>query len=271
VLIVGERINTSRKHIRKAVEERNVAYIQEEARKQEAAGATLIDVNAGTSVTTEIADLKWLVSVVQEAVKAPLCIDSPNPSALAEALPLHRNGQPMINSITAERARLAAILPLVKKYDSLVVGLAMGDSGMPNGREERLAAVRAIAAAVKGEGLSLSQVYFDPVICPVSTKQTEPVAAVEAVRYITDHAGDGQELAGAHTICGLSNVSFGLPKRNLLNRAYLALMLAAGIDGLIIDPTEPQMMATYFAAKAVLGRDEFCMEYIAAERQKRLE
>jgi 5-methyltetrahydrofolate--homocysteine methyltransferase len=146
----------------------------------------------------------------------------------------------------------------------------MGDSGMPNGVAERLAAVRAIAAGMKKEGLALSKVYFDPVICPVSTKQTEPDAAVQTVRYITANAGEGQEFAGAHTTCGLSNVSFGLPKRNLLNRTYLVLMMAAGIDGLIVDPTEPQMMATYLAARALLAKDDFCMEYIAAERQGRL-
>jgi 5-methyltetrahydrofolate--homocysteine methyltransferase len=270
VLIVGERINTSRKNIRKAVEERNAAFIQEEARKQMASGATMIDVNAGTSVTSEIEDLKWLVNVVQEAVKAPLCIDSPNPAALAAALPLHKNGQPMINSITAESARLAAILPLVKKYDTLVVGLAMGDSGMPSGVDDRLAAVRAIASAVRKEGLPLSKVYYDPVICPVSTKQTEADAAVQTVRYIMTNAAEGRELAGAHTICGLSNVSFGLPKRVLINRTYLTLMMAAGIDGLIIDPTEPQMINTYYATRVLLGKDDFCMEYITADREGKL-
>jgi cobalamin-dependent methionine synthase I len=270
VLIVGERINTSRKHIRKAVEERNAAYIQEEARKQEAAGATMIDVNAGTSVTTEVDDLKWLVSVVQEAVKVPLCIDSPNPAALAAALPLHKNGQPMINSVTAETARISAVLPLVRKYDTLVVGLAMGDGGMPNGFEDRMASVKTIAAAVRKEGMPLSKVYFDPVICPVSTKQTEPAAALQTVRYIMANSGEGQEFEGAHTTCGLSNVSFGLPKRGLLNKAYMVMMMAAGIDGLIIDPTEPQMMPLLLASRAVLGKDEYCMEYIAAEREGRL-
>lgn len=270
MLIVGERINTSRKSIRKAVEERNAAFIQEEARKQAAAGATHIDVNAGSSVSCEIEDLKWLVNVVQEAVSLPLCIDSPNPEALAAALPLHKNGQPMINSITAEAARLNAVLPLITKYDTLVVGLAMGDSGVPDGVQDRITAVKAIAAAVKGAGIPLSRVYFDPVICPVSTKPGDAMAAVETVRWIMANAAEGMELAGAHTICGLSNVSFGLPRRILINRTYLTMMMMAGIDGLIIDPTEPQMIQSYLATRVLLGKDEYCMEYIAAEREGKL-
>jgi len=265
VLIVGERINTSRKHIRKAVEKRDVKYIQNEAKTQVEAGATFVDVNSGTSVAKETEDLKWLVQVVQEAVSVPLCIDSPSATALAAALPFHKNGQPLINSITAEKQRIAEILPLVKQYNALVVGLAMGDGGMPSGFGDRKKAVLTILEACEKAGVSRDRIYFDPVICPVSTKQSEGMAAVETVRFIMT------ELKGAHTTCGLSNISFGLPERTNLNRTFLALMMAAGLDGVIMDPTEPGMMSTLLATNVLLGKDEFCMDYIRAGRAGKLQ
>jgi len=264
LLIVGERINTSRKRIRRAVEERDAEFIQKEARLQVEAGATMVDVNAGTSVKNEIDDLKWLVEVAQEAVDVPLCIDSPSAKALEEGLKLHKNGRPMINSITAEKERMDEIIPLVKDNDTLVVALCMGESGPPKNAEERVANARVMTDALEAAGVPLDRAYFDPVIFPVSTDPQAPQAAIDAVRTIMT------EFDGAHTTCGLSNISYGLPKRNHLNRVFLTLVIQAGIDGLIIDPTEPNMMSTVLASEALLARDEFCMNYITAEREGRL-
>lgn len=265
MLIVGERINTSRKRIRRAVEARDVKFIQNEAQTQVAAGATYVDVNAGTSVKSEVEDLKWLVEVVQEAVRVPLCIDSPNPKAMAEALRRHRNGQPMLNSITAEKDRLKEILPLVKENDTLIVALCMGESGPPSNVEQRLTNAKTMRDALVAAGIPLERAYFDPVIFPVSTNPEGVRAALDCVRAIM------KDFGGAHTICGMSNISYGLPKRNHLNRSFLTLLLDAGADGLIIDPTEPQIMSTLLATRALLGKDEYCMEYITAEREGRLE
>ena len=265
MLIVGERINTSRKRIRRAVEARDVEFIQKEARLQVEAGATMVDVNAGTSVKTEVDDLKWLVEVVQEAVDAPLCIDSPNPKAIEEALKLHKNGQPMVNSITAEKERMDQIVPLVKENDTLVVALCMGESGPPSNAEERVKNGRIMKDALEAAGISVERAYFDPVIFPVSSNPEAAEAALGAVRAIM------QDFGGAHTICGLSNISYGLPKRNNLNRTFLTLVLQAGADGLIIDPAEPHMMSTLLGSNVLLGKDEFCMNYISAEREGKLQ
>lgn len=263
MLIVGERINTSRKRIRRAVEERDASFIQAEAQKQVDAGAALIDVNAGTSVKDEVDDLKWLVETVQGAVDVPLCIDTTNTTALAEALKLHQ-GQPMINSITGEAERIESFLPLVKEHDALVVALTMTDAGMPTGADERLTMLQSIVEEVKKAEIALGNVYVDPCIRPVSTNQSEGVAVMDAVRRIK---ADIPEL---NTICGLSNISFGLPRRNLVNSTFLPLMMMAGLDAAIIDPTESRMVATILTAEAILGRDEFCMEYIMAERAGKL-
>ncbi|NOZ20774.1 MAG: dihydropteroate synthase [Planctomycetes bacterium] len=264
MLIVGERINTSRKRVRRAVEARDAEFIQKEAWLQVETGATMVDVNAGTSVKNEVDDLKWLVEVVQEAVDVPLCIDSPNAKAIEEALKLHKNGRPMINSITAEKARMDEIIPLVKENDTLVVALCMGESGPPSSAADRVKNATAMKEGLEAAGVPLDRAYFDPVIFPASTDGSAPMAAVECIRTIMT------EFGGAHTTCGLSNVSYGLPKRNHLNRAFLALVLQAGIDGVIIDPTEPDMMSTLLATRVLLGRDEFCMNYITAEREGKL-
>jgi 5-methyltetrahydrofolate--homocysteine methyltransferase len=258
-LIIGERINTTRKRVREAVRERNAEFIATEARKQAAAGAHYLDVNAGADPRKEADDLKWLVETVQAAVDLPLCLDSPSAKALKDALPLVKK-TPMINSITAEPDRLKDFLPLVKKAGGPVVGLCMSAGGMPCGVQDRIKAVEAMCAALDKAGIARTRAYFDPCIAPVAISADEAQAVIEAVRRIRNDFG------GAHTTCGLSNISYGLPQRNLLNRTFLALLIGAGLDGAIMDPTEPQMAATVVAGLALMGRDSFCMNYIQAER-----
>jgi 5-methyltetrahydrofolate--homocysteine methyltransferase len=263
LLVVGERINTSRKRIALAVRERDADFIRREAVKQAEAGAGYIDVNAGTSVAHERDDLVWLTQTVQSAVEVPVCLDSANPDALEAALAVHR-GDPMINSITAESERINGILPTVVKHKARVVALVMGDGGMPESVDGRLEVARDLHKRLTAAGVASDHIYFDPLIRPISTNPDQALAAIDATRRIMT------ELAGVHTICGLSNVSFGLPRRNLLNRAFLALLIGAGLDATIIDPIEPGMMSTLLAASALVGRDEYCMNYIAAERAGRL-
>jgi len=263
VLVVGERINTSRKRIHRAVRQRDAAFIQKEAKRQVAAGACYVDVNAGTSVADEVEDLKWLVDTVQAAVAEPLCIDSANPAALEAALKRNKNGQPLVNSISAEQERLQGVLPLVRQYEARVVGLAMDDGGMPSGVDDRMTIVHKLSDAVDTAGVSLDHLYVDPLIRPISTNQDQALAAVEVVRRIR-HEGK------AHTICGLSNISFGLPARKVVNRVFLGMMLEAGLEAAIIDPTDPQVMATVYAGQALVNEDQFCMDYIMAAREGRL-
>ncbi len=264
MLILGERINATRKRIGRAVAERNADYIAREAKKQVDAGATHIDCNAGRDPEREVEDLKWLISVVQEAVDLPVAIDSANGEAVSESLKVVKK-PPIINSVTAEQSRIEAIMPLAREHDAFLVGLCMGDGGMPDGTRQRVEAAEKILKEAERHGISADKIYFDPVIVPVSTNPSEAIAAVEAVRHIMT------EFPGAHTVCGLSNVSFGLPQRNTLNRTYLVMMMQAGLDGVIMDPTEPHMMSTLLACRTLLGQDEWCMEYIRAGRADRLD
>jgi len=263
VQIIAERINATRKRIGKAVAERDADFIAREARLQAEAGATFIDCNAGRKPEREVDDLTWMIEVVQGAVELPICIDSPNPQAIAAALKIVSK-TPMINSVTAEKVKIDTIMPLARDSGALLVALCMGDGGMPDGLDDRLKAAEALLKAAAKHKISPDRLYFDPVIVPVSTKASEARAAIETVRHVMTKFG-------AHTTCGLSNISFGLPTRNTLNRTFLAMLMEAGLDGAIIDPTEPHMMSTVLAARAILGRDEWCMDYIQAGRAEKLD
>lgn len=264
MIVIAERINATRKRIGKAVADRDAGFIAREAKLQADAGATHLDCNAGRDPAKEVEDLQWMIGVVQDAVDLPICIDSANPQAIAAALKMIRK-MPMINSVTAEKARLDQILPLARDHEALLVGLCMGDSGMPDGAAERIRAAEQVRDAAARFGIGVDRLYFDPVVVPVSTKASEALAAIETVAHIMKQFG------GAHTTCGLSNISFGLPNRNTLNRTFLAMLMAAGLDGVIMDPTEPHMMSTVLAAQAIVGRDELCMDYIRAGRAEKLD
>ncbi|MFH1008209.1 MAG: methyltetrahydrofolate cobalamin methyltransferase [Candidatus Latescibacterota bacterium] len=262
--IVGERINTSRKRMRTAVEERDAAFIQKDAKNQVAAGASLVDVNCGTFVNDEPEQLAWLVDTVQEAVDVPLCMDSPNPKALELALARHRNGQPMINSITDEAVRFDQVLPLVLEHKASIVALSMGDGGMPGSAEERFVTASRIIERLTAAGVPIGDIYVDPVVCPISTDGAHGRHVLDAIRRTME------TFVGVHTICGLSNVSFGLPLRQLVNQNFLTMCMAEGLDAVILDPLDGRMMSNLLASEAILGKDDFCMNYMMAHREERL-
>lgn len=260
MLIVGELINTSRKAIKPAVENKDAAYIKEIAQKQVDAGADYVDVNCGTRVFDEEETMAWLVETVQSQVSAPLCIDSPNPKALEKGLSLCKNGQPMINSITAEKERFATILPFVLKYKAKIVGLCMDDSGMPETAADRLRIADKLISDMVAAGVPEDDIYLDPLVKPVSTGDSAGVEVLDTIYAIK------QKYPKVHGICGLSNISYGLPNRKILNQAFMVQTMARGMDGYILDPLDKTMMGFVYASQALLGQDQFCMNYLTAHR-----
>jgi len=265
MLVVAERLNCTRKRVREAVEARNAEFVRCEARRQAEAGGDYVDVNSATSVESELADMRWMIEQVRAATDKPLSIDTASPTVMRAGLSMHGPGQPMLNSLTAERERLETMMPLAAEFQTKVVALAMDDSGMPETVEGRLPAIEKLLAAADKHGVKRENVYVDPLVRPVSINPCYAVQCLAAIRRIKVEFGPVQ------TIGGLSNVSFGLPKRGHLNRVFVALAMEAGIDAGLIDPLEPGMMATIRAAEAVLARDEFCLAYITADRQGRLQ
>jgi 5-methyltetrahydrofolate--homocysteine methyltransferase len=261
MLIVGELINTSRKSIKAAVDVEDAAYIQQIARGQMEAGADYVDINCGTKVYNEPETMQWLVETVQAAVSAPLCIDTPNPRAMEVGLALAQNGQPMINSITAEKERFQTILPLVLKHKAKVVALCMDDSGMPETANDRKGIVRRLVADLTANGVPEDDIYLDPLVKPVSTGDGAGLEVLETISFIRD------EFPGVHTICGLSNISFGLPNRQALNRLFMVQTMTVGMDAYILDPLDKTIMGFVYASRALLGKDPFCVQYLAAYRQ----
>jgi 5-methyltetrahydrofolate--homocysteine methyltransferase len=227
------------------------------------AGVHYIDVNAGTFLDQETECLCWLVEIVQQEVDLPLCLDSPNPQALAEAIKYHR-GEPMINSISLEKDRFQALLPVITGQPCCVVALCMAEASMPNTVEERVQVGAELINKLTDQGFPLEKIYVDPLVQPVSVDTGMGTAVLGAIDKIMN------EFPGVNTICGLSNISFGLPMRKVINRNFLALCMASGLSAAILDPTDKQLMSTLLSTDMLLGRDEYCENFINAYKDGRI-
>jgi cobalamin-dependent methionine synthase I len=260
--VIGEKINTTRKAVEKAVRERNAAFIQDLARKQAESGATYLDVNSGMPLypEEEAEDFAWLVPVIQEAADLPLCIDSAHPQVIERALSAHK-GRAMINSVNGDPSTMDAIFPLASKYECKVVAMTSSKAaGIPSSSAGRLEIARAIAAEAEKHGIPLENIYFDPLVLSIATDQRNALLFFETLREIKKTMGS------AKTISGLSNISYGLPKRKLLNHAFLVMCLGFGMDAAILDPTDKAAMALIQTSEALIGKDAYCGMYLRAFR-----
>jgi len=262
--VIAERINMTRKRIREEVWKRNSGFICSEALKQAEAGATHIDLNAGGDPSKEVEDMAWLTEVAAGAVELPLVFDSANPGALEEGLKRCNRKGTIINSITAEKERMEKVLPLVIKYNTGVICLTMDGRGMPESYERRMEITETLVDMAGAHDISLERIYFDHVVSSVATSPEQGRFILRAVSETK------QRFPEAHIALGLSNVSFGFPARNNLNRVFLAMLLAGGCDGAIMDPCEPGMMTAIASSRVILGMDEFGVEYISAYREGKL-
>jgi 5-methyltetrahydrofolate--homocysteine methyltransferase len=259
MIIIGELINASRKAIKAAIEAQDAAAIQKVATDQAEAGADYIDVNAGIFVGKEPEYLKWLVQTVQAAVDKPCAIDSPDPKAIEAALSVHQ-GTPMINSISLEKERFDKLMPIIAGTDFKVVALCMSDAGMPQTVDDRMAIADRLVGGLLENNVKTENIFVDPLVQPLSVDKTFGVAFIDTIERIV------AAYSGIHTACGLSNISYGLPARQFMNRTFMTMAIASGLDGAIINPLDKRMMATIIAAEALAGRDNFCMNYLKAFR-----
>jgi cobalamin-dependent methionine synthase I len=261
--IIGERINSSRRVIARAIEEKNEAFIQHEARMQQEAGADYLAVNAGTFLEKELEYLPWLVRTVQAAVDLPLSLDSAAPDALAAALKEHR-GTALINSITLQKERMNSVLPLILEYSCSVVALAVDSIKVPASAEEKVDIAVRLIDSLTGNSIPPDKIYVDPVVQPVGTASYAGAEILKA--FVMIHA----RRPDVRLMCGVGNISFNLPHRVLLESVFLGMAIAAGADTAIIDPCDNDIMKSIAAAEALLGSDDFCMRYIAAYREGKL-
>lgn len=264
MIIIGERINSTRSRINEAIKNRDAAHIIKEATAQLGAGANYIDVNCAMTAGEETADIDWVVSVIKSSIKeADFCLDSPDHLAIERGLEsLKTKGNVFINSITGEDSRINNIVPLAVKYDAKLIALTMTESGMPNTAIDRLTIAKEITAKVKNKGFDIENLYFDPLIRPISTEPDQAKEVLRAIPMIKS--------LGVKTVCGLSNVSYGLPDRRLINAIFLAMAIQNGLDAAILDPTDKHIASGIAASRALLCDDEYCGEYIKAFREGRL-
>ncbi len=262
--IVAEKINGTRAQVAKAVAARDADFIRSLAKRQADAGAHWIDVNAGTHPDQEPDDLVWLVNNVQEVTDLPLCLDSANPAALAAAIKVTHQ-TPMINSISGEPSRLTGVLPIAAGHGCPTIALAMSEEGIPKTVAARMETIRRVMEATRNAGLPDDKIYVDPLLMTIATDTECVNVALDTMRAVR------AEFPAAHLVVGLSNASFGLPVRSLINRTLLVLAMSAGLDTAIADPLDREIRAAALAVDLLLGRDKRCMTYVRAHRAGLLE
>jgi len=257
--IIGEKINGTRKRVAQAIAEKDAPFIQDLAKKQADAGADWLDANAGTHPDQEPDDLVWLVETIQSVVDTPVCLDSANPKALSAAIK-QVNKTPMINSISGEPHRLENILPLVAEHNCEVIALAMDEKEIPSQSQARIEIIRKVMAATRQAGVADQKVYVDPLVMTIATNIQSGNVFFETVRTLRD------EFPEIHFTSGLSNISFGLPARSYINRAFMSLAIGAGLDSAIMDPMDRELQSAIYAAELVSGKDKHCLNYTRAFR-----
>lgn len=263
MLIIGDRIDATRKYIAQAILTENRGFIQSEARDQAASGADYINLSASIFGEDEERGLRWLIATVQEATDVPLCIDSPNPAVIEKVLPLVEK-RPMINSITLEPGRMDAMLRLVVEHGTKVIASCQADQFTAETTEEKFEIAGRLIRMVTGGGVPAADLYIDPLVYSLSTNPCAARATLDAIGKIMS------SFPGVHTTCCLSTVSYGLPARNLLHRTFLAAAMERGLDSAIIDTTDSELAAVVLAGRLISGREKDCLNYIRAFREGRL-
>ncbi len=260
MIIVGERINSTRTPITEALEKRDSEHILNEARRQWDAGSTYLDVNTAMMRAAEPEVMTWAIELIQSEIpEALISIDSANPAAIEAGFKAHK-GRALLNSINMEKDRVKSIIPLIREFAPRVVGLTIDDAGVTQDEEKRFdLGVRLIELLTKND-VELNDIFIDPLIFPVS-------AELQAGNVSLNIMG---RLKGAypdiHLVCGLSNISFGLPERRLINQVYMVMAMGRGLDGAIIDPLDRRLMANITTARTLLGQDKACRGFLKTYR-----
>ncbi len=258
-VLIGERINpTGKKRMSEALRAGDLEIVREEALSQVQAGADIIDINVASVGIDEVSRLPQAVQLVMETVEVPLCLDSPNPEALEAALKVYQ-GKPLINSVTGEEHSLKKVLPLVKEYGAAVIGLAQDEQGVPKDAERRLAIARKIIERAGAVGIPPEDIIIDCLALAVAADPGSGLVTLETIGRIKAELGVNLTL-------GVSNISFGLPDRNLLNSNLVAMAIATGVTCLIVDVAK--VRPAVLAADLLLNQDAYARRYIGAYRER---
>ena len=262
--VIGEKINGSIPAVADAIARRDSEFIKERARMQDAAGATYIDCCASVDESVEVETLKWMIECIQEVSDLPIAVDSPSADVLTQAYK-YCNKPGLFNSVSGEGDKMDKIFPLVRDNPGWgVVALLSDDSGIPKTAGDRLRVFDKIMAKAKEYGIAPSRIHIDPLVEMLCTSE-DGIAMVEEVM-----AKIREQYPSIHISGAVSNISFNLPARKLVNMAFVCLAIKAGMDSAVFDPLDKQLLGVIYATEALLGQDDFCMEYIGAFRDERI-
>jgi 5-methyltetrahydrofolate--homocysteine methyltransferase len=260
MIIIGEKINGSIPSMGKAIAEKNEAHIKDIAKKEADAGASFIDVCASVPEAEEPDTLKWLIDLVQSVTDVPISIDSPSAASIAKAIPFCAKPG-LINSVSMEGDKVATIFPLIAKTSWQCICLLSDDTGIPKSSADRLRVFGNLMKKASEFGIASSRLHIDPLIEMLASSEDGIAKVTETMREVKKQYPD------IHITGGCSNISFNLPMRKFINRAFIILAMGAGLDSAIVDPLNHDMMGLIYAAEACLGIDEMCIDYIGAYRQ----
>jgi len=265
MLIIGESINGTIQKVGGAILNRNDILLRELARTQYECGAHMLDVNAGVAGGNEVQDLPWLVETVQKEVSIPLMLDSANPEALKAALSVYSHSEPpILNSISGEADKWNKLFPVIAEKKSKTVVLLMDDQGIPKTVEERLSIAEKLYKNLIQAHIPPDYIYFDILVLSVAVEPDAALITLETIKTIRANFPD------SHIICGVSNVSMGLPGRRLINRTFLTMAIYAGLDTLLIDVRDQALISSIYASKILINQDPYCLEYLKAYRAKKI-
>jgi 5-methyltetrahydrofolate corrinoid/iron sulfur protein methyltransferase len=260
MIFIGERINAGFKDIKEAIVARDKDVIREWARKQADAKADYIDVNLGTA-SNKPEDLCWMIEAVQEEVDLPVSIDNNKPAMLIEAVPICKR-PPLVNSTTAEDSKLDSLLPIVAEHGASIIGLVMDETGSPKNADKRVENAGKILAKIMEFDMSPEQLFLDPIVMPLKFMQDQAAEILSA-------AGQFKLFSDPppHIVCGLTNISNGTTHKKLINRVFAAMLIANGLDAVILNVLDEELVNTVLTAEMIMNRSIYADSYIEAFRR----
>lgn len=262
MILIGERINGMFKDVRRAIQRQDPGPIHEWAKRQEAAGADFLDVNVGPAVEDRVSAMKWLVETVQEVSDVPLCLDSTDYDAIEEGLKLCKRPA-MINSVPAEAPKMERVIPMAKEHGAYCIGLAMNEKGIPKTSDDRLALSMEIVATADAYGLPMDHLLIDPLILPAYVAQDHGPEVLETIRQVKFLASPAPK-----TVVGLSNISQKCTDRSLVNRIFLVMAMACGLDAAIVEVCDDDLLDAVATARILLNQDVYAESYLKVYKNR---
>ena len=262
MFIIGELINGMYSNIALAIKEHDKLAVQKCALAQISAGADALDICPGPASKNPLTDMPWLVEIIQEVTDKPLCLDSSKPKVIQEGLKAARN-QTLINSTTADIEKLEILIPLAKQYKSKLIGITISAKGIPQNKDQRLELAAMILNQASEKEFPIEDLYLDPIVMPINLAQDQIKDILEAIAEFKIISEPSPK-----TIIGLSNISQGARSRSLINRTFLTMAVASGLDSAILDPKDQKLMDTLITTELILNKNIYCDSFLEAYRKK---